>query len=280
MRANQGVLSVGGIGESGEDGLMVELGGAGAYEMDLQPMTLQTNGTVSMSVNGVGDLYYFQDRNFLGPVHLHDTNGVTEVGGTFGSDSTNRVLISMLQDGAMTGRIDTESGAWGSISNGTWKITAFGVRPAEGTNRSAIYVKFDTQVSFVPGGTQTALTGNQMAFSWLNGPDADSFQNFQVQGSGLPGFSITNVVTTPASPEKFSIVRSGPDIQFSWPYRISSTYLRSAQNITDPFTTTNLPSYELKGPRWQFTIAAGGAPQEFFQLWDWCLDYNRYLDNE
>jgi hypothetical protein len=231
-----------------------------------------------ISANGIGDSYYFFARNFLGPVYLQNTNGTTELAGIFGDDRTNQIHVAMFNDGTLSGSVDVQGGAWGSISNSSWKINAYGVRPAIGTNSSAIYVKFDSQVSFLPGGGAAPLTGNQMAFSWLgSGPDIDSFANFQVQASGLPGFSITNAITTAARPERLSIARSGEGIQVSWPYRQSSSYLESAPDLSSRFTSTNLPPYDLVGAQWQFTVPASRAPQEYFRLFDWCLSYNQSL---
>jgi hypothetical protein len=276
MSANHGALSISGLGESGQDGVTVELGGAGSYEMSLQPIALPTNGTVRISANGFGDSYYFLGRNFLGPVYLWNTNGGTQVAGIFGDVDTNRVRITMFNDGALVGSMNAAGGAWGSISNASWKIAGLGVRPALGTNPSAIYIKFDGQVSFLPAGGGPPLEGNQMLFSWFeSGPEPDSFLNFQVQASGLPGFSITNAITTVATPERLSIAHSGGDVRVSWPYRPSTSYLQNAPDLTSPFTSTNLPPYELIGSQWQFTVPAGRAPQEFFRLWDWCLSYNQ-----
>jgi hypothetical protein len=278
MSANHGALSVSGLGESGQDGVTVELGGAGSYEMSLQPIALPTNATLRISANGFGDSYYFLGRNFLGPVYLWNTNSATQVAGIFGDVDTNRVRITILNDGALIGSMNAESGAWGSISNSSWKIAGLGVRPALGTKPSALYIKFDGHVSFLPAGGGMPLEGNQMLFSWFeSGPEPDSFANFQVQASGLPSLSITNAITTAATPERLSIARSGGDIHVSWPYRPSSSFLQSTPDLNSPFTSTNLPPYELTGSQWQFTVPAARAPQEFFRLWDWCLSYNQDL---
>ncbi|HUR45753.1 MAG TPA: hypothetical protein VMZ27_07770 [Candidatus Saccharimonadales bacterium] len=279
--AQEGNLSIGGIGGSGDDGVMVELGGASSYEMDLEPFAFATNSTISISANGIGDSYSFYGRNFLGPIYIRDNNGTVGVSGSFGADPTNRVLISVLNSGAVVGTLTVTNGAWGTITNESWKLSASGVLPQSGNNASALYVKFDRPVTFTPATAGTPLTGNQMQFSWFDvGPDNGSFQNFQLQASGMAAFTITNGVTTAAAPETLTIARAGTDVQVSWPYRQSATILQNTPDLNVPFTNTNLPPYELIGSQWQFKISPTSPPEQFFRLFNWCARYNSDLASE
>jgi hypothetical protein len=280
FNASRGNLSIEGLGESGEDGVMVDLGGAASYRMDLQPFALPTNSTVRLSANGPGDNYFFFARNFLGPVVLHNTNENVEVSAIFGGDETNLVRIRVLNDGVLSGSLINQGGTFGSISNGTWKIAGCGARPDSPNDPSAIYISFDRWVSFQPAGGGAPITGNQLLFSWHEpGPENGTFLNFQLQTTGLPSFAISGEATTPPAPQTISIARSADAVQVSWPYRVGLSDPQTTSDLTVNFDYTNLPPYQLIGSRLQMSVPLSSGPQRFFRLWNWCLAYNKILQD-
>jgi hypothetical protein len=272
--AKDRVLSVSSLGSSGEDGVMVDVDRAATYEMQLKPVALPTNSVVEISARGVPD-FYFNGREFLGPVSLQNSNGTAIVSGVFGYDSTNEVRVTVFNDNVLVGYATNLNGVLGTLGGSNWQIRACGALPYQETTPSSIYLTFDSPVEFQPT-NGAPLIGNQLRFSWnADGPDSQLFQNFQVLAANVTGFSITNEITSSPPPASLSIARSGERVFVSWPLRTGGDVLVTSPAIQGPYSYTSLPGAQLIGSRWLVDVPM--EEQGYFRLSNYCFLYNEYL---
>lgn len=275
--AKKRILSVDSLGSSGDDGVMVEVDRAATYEMQLKPLALPTNGVVTIGARGIPD-YYFNGREYLGPVTLQNSNGTVIVSGVFGHESTNEVRVAVYNNEVLAGYATNGNGVLGTLLGSNWNIRACGALPNQDTNSSSIYLTFDSPVEFQPAMGLPVL-GNQLRFSWaVPGPDSQIFQNFQLQAANLPGFSITNETTTPPPPASLSIARSSQRVLVSWPLRTGGDVLETASNIKGAYSYTSLPGAQLIGSRWLVDVPM--EEQGYFRLSNYCFLYNEYLRSQ
>ncbi len=279
LTARPGSLTAGELGPGGEDGVMAELDGASACEMQLVPFALPTNGSVEISAAGIGDSHTFRGRNFIGPVRLLNAGGTVEVSGLFGNSPTNRVRLEMYRDGEHVGSGTNLSGLWGTIPSGDWQVLSCGARPDAGDDHSSVYVKLDQTVAFQRASGGDPLAGNELRFSWLEpGPDNGSFRNFQLQVGGVSSFTITNAVFAPPPLPQLAIVQSSNQIAISWPYGNHYNYLESGHEVNGVTSYQYTPGAQLVGSRWQVTVPVTSTNQQFFRLFDWCKAVNNSLN--
>jgi hypothetical protein len=277
VHARLGELSVTDLGASGDDGVIVELAGASSYEMRLAPLPLPTNALVQISAKGIADSYLLQGRDFIGPFSLSNSNGSVQVAGLLGAQETNRIRIEVFEDGVFIGSATNEGGICGAIPAGDWTLTACGALPASETEHSSVYFTFDQAVTFQPADSGDALTGNELRFSWHEpGLDNGSFKNFQLQAANLPGFTITNGVTTPAPLPVLTITQLGDQVRVSWPVLIAYMFLEVSYGMDQPYSY--VPGAQVVGSRWQVTLPRDPNNHQFFRLSNWCNDVNVSLN--
>ena len=263
-------LTVGGLGANPDDGVMVELDGASSYEMRLRPLALPTNAMVQISALGL---------EFIGPVGLRNTGETVEVFGLFGASSTNRVRIGVFDNGVLVGGATNEGGVFGTIPPGVWRVAACGALPESGSDRSSVYLTLDRPVVFQRASGGAPLTGNQLRFSWQGpGPDNGSFRNFQMQAAGVPSFSITNGVTTPAPAQLVSIEAAGDQVQVSWPYGSTYTFLEVGYATNGTYLYSYVPGAQVVGSRWQVSLPITANAHQLFRLNSYCNFLNAYLN--
>ena len=267
-------------GESGEDGVMVELDGASGYEMQLQPLALTGDALLQISALGVGANYLYHGREFIGPVKMQNLDGTIQVSASLGSSATNRVRIGIYNDGAFVGSVTNQGGVCGTIPAGDWTITSCGALPDSGSEHSSVFVALDQPVTFQPSDESGPFTGNQLRFSWHDaGPDNACFKNFQVQAAGVPAFVITGGSTTLAPPLQLSIVRLDGVAQVSWPYVDTHSYLEIGHDVQGTNWFQPAPGYpQVIGSRWQINQPVFDAGQQFFRLNNFCNIMNYYYN--
>ena len=124
------------------------------------------------------------------------------------------------------------------------------------------------------------LTGNQLRFAWHEpGPDNGSFNNFQLQSSGVAAFTITNGIFAPPPAQVLTIARAGHAVLVSWPYEDNYSYLESGYEVNGVASFSYVPGVQLVGSHWQASVPLTTTNQLFFRLYNWCVSYNASLNN-
>lgn len=274
--AGRGTLALTELGTDGDGGVMVELNEATGNRMSLRPVALSSHSLIKASASGRTS-YQDYSYGFLGPVGLRHNGETVEVFGEFGGDPSYRVQVSVYRQGERVGMSSGAGGTLGALPTNEWKVVASGVRAGSPAAAAALYFTLDRAVAFTPIGSTDALVGDELRFSWEQpGPDVGSFQNFQLQASGLPGFTLTNSVVFPRLDNALAIERAGTNVTVSWPYGSGYSYVDTANDVEGGY---NYPRAEarMRRSRWEMDFPIADLPHQFFRLVDYCDILNSHL---
>jgi hypothetical protein len=184
--SRQGILMLNGIGSSGQDGVVIDLGHAGRYNMMLAPTMVENTGALfGMAARGRFGGMEDAPLGFALLEHVGPGGGCI-VQDDFTPIGASQTRVEIYQDSQLIGSITEPSGALGNLpSHGN--LVGCGMLAAPLGFRA----RFDSAFVFVPQGGTSQFTGNELHLLAANptGPVRD-LSHFGVQAGNIPQIAI------------------------------------------------------------------------------------------
>lgn len=270
--ARKDKLVVGHCVDAGTDGVLAELRNSPAFEMELRPVSLTTNGArLQFSATGTWVGYYpFPSAPFLGPLIVENWDGEKRLRMDAPGTNARPVQVTVFDGAVKAGEFTVTSTEFiGNLGTNGLEMVSVGAVGGGESRPAALAVRFRRPVTLSSG--PFSLRGDSVQVApVVASENPATFASFQVLAGGIAPFTIVKETALATPPVTLDIERIGTNLVVSFPgFASPYSYLETSEALGQGGLSWHWTGGELlpyDGARVRTVLPSGRRSTGFFRM--------------